>query len=132
MAWSIQPNRWLTFTAAVVLLATAAVHGTGYASVSSSIVAVGAKPGLVAVVRALWLMFSAHLIILAIVVALASGVAGGRRVILACALIPAADTALLLRFVGLFVGTFALAGATVLLVLGGLLQPRHTASVMAT
>jgi len=125
---TVQPNRWLVFTAAVAILATAAIHGMGYASVSSAIVAVGALPGLVAVVRALWLMYSAHLVVLAIVVCLASRVAGGRPVILACALIPAADTALLLRFVGFFVGTYALAAATVLLVLGGLLPPQHTGS----
>ncbi len=128
MSGSIQLNRWLIIAAGILLVATAAFHAIGYTSVSSAILASGAKPFLVAAVRALWLMFSVHLIVLGIVVILASGVSGARRVVLACALIPAADTALLLRFVGLFVGTFALAGATVLLVVGGLLQSRRQGS----
>ncbi len=122
MAGSIPLNRWLVVAAAVVLFATAAFHATGYASVSSAIVATGAKPGLIAVVKALWLMFSIHLIVIGIVVILASGAPGARRVVLACALFPVLDTLLLLRFVGLFVGTFALAAAAVLLVSGGLIR----------
>ncbi len=118
----IQLNRWLVVAAAVVLFATAAFHATGYASVSNAIVASGAKPALVAAVQALWLMFSLHLIVIGMVVILASGAPGARRVVLACALFPALDTLLLLRFVGLFVGTVALAAAAALLVSGGLIR----------
>ena len=102
-------------------MATAAVHAAGYPSISRIILASAVDPSLVAAVRALWLMFSVHLVILAVVVILARRVSGGRRIVLACALIPAADTALLLRFVGVFEGTLGLGAATVLLVLGGLL-----------
>jgi len=125
VAVPIQLSRWLIITAGFVLLATAALHATGYPSVSSAIVASGAKTFLVAAVRALWLMFSVHLVVLGIVLVLASGVPGAGRVVLACAVIPAADTALLFRFAGLFVGTCALAGVTVLLVVGGVLQARR-------
>jgi len=127
VAWPDQLNRRFTITAGVVLFATAAFHATGYASVSSAVLASGVKPALAAAMRALWLMFSAHLVVLGIMVILASGVPGARRLVLAGALIPAVDTALLLRFAGLFVGTVALALATVLLVLGGLLPPRREA-----
>ncbi|HTR04590.1 MAG TPA: hypothetical protein VMN82_15500 [Thermoanaerobaculia bacterium] len=128
MAAPVQPSRWLVLAAAVLLLATAAIHGAGYAPVTGAVAAAGVAPGLVNAVSALWLMYSAHLIVLAIVAALASGVAGSRRVILACGLIPAADTILLLRFVGVFAGSIAVAAATVLLVLAGLRQPGRTVS----
>jgi len=118
-------SRWLVAGAGILLVATAAVHAAGYPSVSSTMLASGLHPSVVAAVRALWLMFSVHLVLLAIVVILAAGVSGGRRVVLGCALIPAADTAVLLRFVGWFVGTFGLAAATVLLVLGGLLSTKE-------
>jgi len=128
MAEPVRASRWLVIGASIVLVATAALHAAGYRSVSSAILASGLNPSLVAPLRALWLMFSAHLVILTIVIILAGRVPGGRRILLACALIPAADTALLLRFVGLFVGTFALAAATVLLVLAGLLGTRPETS----
>ena len=128
MADSIQVSRWLIIAAGILLVATAAFHGAGYPSVSSVILASGLDPSLVAALRALWLMFSVHLVILAVVVILARRVSGGRRIVLACALIPAADTALLLRFVGVFEGTLGLGAATVLLVLGGLLWTRQESS----
>ncbi|MBZ5590013.1 MAG: hypothetical protein LAO05_15775 [Acidobacteriia bacterium] len=67
-------------------------------------------------------MFSAHLVILGIVVIVASSVPRARRVLLACAAIPAADTVLPYRFAGLLVGAFALAAAAILLVVGGSVQ----------
>jgi len=121
-------SRWLIIGAGVLLVATAAVHAAGYPSISRIILASAVDPSLVAAVRALWLMFSVHLVILAVVVILARRVSGGRRIVLACALIPAADTALLLRFVGVFEGTLGLGAATVLLVLGGLLWTRQESS----
>ncbi len=121
MAESTQVSRWLIIGAGIVLVATAALHTAGYPSVSSTMLASGLNADLVAALRALWLMFSAQLVVLAIVVILARSVPGGKRIVLACALIPAVDAALLLRFVGVFAGTLGLAMATVLLVLGGLL-----------
>jgi len=114
-------NRWLAIAAAAVLVATAAIHGSGYASVSTAVGARGLNPALGDALRAVWLMISFHLVLLAIVVIVASGVERGRRIVLACALIPAADTVLLLHFVGVFVGSLALAAATLLLVSSGLL-----------
>ena len=121
-------SRWLIAGAGILLVATAAVHAAGYPSVSTAVLTSGLSPPLIAAVRALWLMFSVQLVILAIVVILARSVSGARRIVLACALIPAADTALLLRFAGWFVGSFGLAAATVLLVLGGLLLPKSRSS----
>jgi hypothetical protein len=128
VAEPIQVSRWLIIGGGILLVATAAFHAAGYPSVSGTLLASSLDPSLVAAVRALWLMFSVHLVLLAIVVILARSVSGARRIVLACALIHAADTALLLRFVGWFVGTFCLAGATVLLVLGGLLWRRQESS----
>ena len=122
MTGTIRLNSWLVIAAAVVLIGTAAFHATGYRPISDAIQASNAKPFLVVAVKALWLMLSAHLVILAAVVVLANGAPGGRRVLLACALIPAFDTVLLASFVGAFIGTFSLAAAAVLLIAGALLR----------
>lgn len=127
-----QLARWLVVAAGIILAGTAAFHATGYATVSNAIQASGAKPFLVAAVRALWLMFSAHLVLLAIVVVLASGVPRARPILLACGLIPAVDTVLLFHFAGLFIGTVSLAVAAVLLVVGGMLQASPNASKEGT
>ena len=122
MADPKQLRRWLVIAAAVVLAGTAAFHATGYTSVSTAIQSSGAKPFLVAAVKALWLMFSAHLVILSIVVILATRLPHPRPVLLACAGIPAVDTVLLFHFAGLFVGTFSVAAAALLLVAGALVH----------
>ncbi len=115
--------KWLIVMGSIVLLATAVLHSTGYREVTEAIQATGAKPLLVSSVKALWLMFSIHLFVLSAVFVSAISVAGARRVILVAAAIPLADTVLLFHFVGIFIGTIALATATVLFLLGGLLSP---------
>jgi len=70
-------------------------------------------------------MFSAHLVILSLVVVVAAWTPGARRLILLVALVPAVDTFLLARFAGLFLGTFLVATVAGLFVVGGLLLPRQ-------
>jgi hypothetical protein len=115
--------RWLVVAGSLILAATALFHATGYRDVTGAIQASGAPPFLVSAVKALWLMFSVHLLVLSLVFLAASRIPGGRRVVLLAAMIPLADTALLLRFAGVFVGTISLALATMLFLLGGVLLP---------
>jgi len=117
--------RWLVVLGCIVALATAALHGSGYKGVTGAIHAVDAKPFLVAAVSALWLMFSAHLVILALVAALAAWTPGAGRIVALVALLPAVDTVLLARFVGAFIGTFLVAAVAVLFFAGGLLLARR-------
>lgn len=119
MAGRLQLNRCLAIAAAVVLVATAALHASGYGVVSRTIGGSGVSPAFATALRALWLMYAFHLVIVAVVAILASGATADRRILLACALVPAADAAILLRFVGLFVGSSSLAAAAVLLVAAG-------------
>lgn len=115
--------RWLVLAGSVVLFLTALVHGSGYASLSGAIEQSGAKPLVVSAFKALWLMFSFHLIVLSAVFIAASRSPRGRRLVLLCSLIPLSDTALLFHFLGVFIGTLAVALATVLFLIGGYLLP---------
>lgn len=116
--------RWLIIAASVILFATALFHASGYNSVARAIEASNAKPFLISAVKGLWLMFSIHLIILSLVLIALSRGLQAKRLVLLCALFPAADTAILLVFAGVFAGTIMLAVASLLLIAGGLLLPQ--------
>ena len=107
----------------MILFATALLHGSGFTSVSSEIATSNAPRVLVAAFRALWLSFSAHLIVLSAIVVVASRMPNGKIVILQVMVISVIDTGILLHFVGPFIGVYALASATVCLLAGGLLLP---------
>jgi len=123
MAGRIQLHRWFAIAAALILVATAGIHGSGYTSVSAAVAASSVNPALGPSLRAVWLMISFHLVILAAVAVVASGVRGGKAIVLACALLPAVDTIILFRSVGVFIGTVNLGAAAILLVASGLLHP---------
>jgi len=107
----------------VILFATALLHGWGYPKLSAEIAGSNAKPLVVSTFKALWLVFSAHLIVLSLIFVAASRIPGGKRIVLVGLLIPAFDVVLLFHFLGLFVGTIAVALAGVLLLAGGLMLP---------
>jgi len=116
--------QWLIIAGSIILFCTALLHASGYSGVANAIAATGAKPFLVSAVKGLWLMFSAHLIILSLVFVVASRSSGGKWVVLVCALMPVFDALLLLRFVGIFPGSILIAAAAILFLIGGLLFPR--------
>jgi len=122
--WFMKRAQYLIIAGSIMLFCTAFLHASGYSGVANAIAATGAKPFLVSAVKGLWLMFSAHLIILSLVFVVASRNSGGKWTVLACTLMPVFDTLLLLRFVGVFPGSILLAIATVLFLIGGLLFPR--------
>ncbi len=119
-------GRWLVLAGSVILAATAVFHATGYATVASGIDASGARPLIVSAVKALWIMFTIHLIFISVLLFLASRTPAAGHLVLVAACVPACDTLVLLRFVGVFIGTLALALATILIAAGGFLVVRHT------
>lgn len=116
--------RWLIIASSVILFVTALFHGSGYGGVAKAIEASDADPFLISAVKGLWLMFSIHLIILSLVFIAVSRSLQAKRLVLLCALFPAADTVLLLIFVGVFAGTIMLAVASLLVIAGALLLPQ--------
>jgi hypothetical protein len=106
--------------AVITLVATSALHGSGYASITK-LLGESNLPGSLAVgMRGLWVDFSVQLIILAALlgVTVARPMPGARVVVLVCGLGLAVDTVVLGAIVGLFVGTVALALASVLTLAG--------------
>ena len=115
--------RWLIVAGGLVLFLTALLHGSGYAEISRVVEKSDMKLFLIDVFKALWLMFSIHLLVLSAIFIVASQTPKSRRLVLLCTLIPAFDTMLLFHFVGVFIGTVALAVATLLFLVGGFLLP---------
>ena len=117
--------RWLVVMGSVILFCTAFVHLSGYSSVTHALQNTGARSFILNGFKALWLMFSIHLVLLSAVLVVASRTPRGKTLVLLCLLIPASDTVLLFHFIGLFIGTILLASATVFLIAGGLLLPQE-------
>ena len=128
MGGIVKIARWLIVAGSVVLFLTALLHGSGYVQVSRVVEKSAMKPFLVGGFKALWLMFSIHLLVLSAVFIVASQTPKGKRLVLLCTLIPAFDTILLFHFVGVFIGTIALAVATLLLLAGWFLLPQGEAA----
>ena len=117
----MRAGRWLVVLGSLTLFCAALLHGSGYASVTHALEKSSASPLFVSSFKALWLMVSFHFVILSLAFVVGSRMARGRQLVLLCALIPAADTLLLFRFIGVFVGTILLAIATLLFLGGGFL-----------
>lgn len=102
--------RFLTGLAGLVLLATAALHASGYASVSDSIRCSGASPFVERVVPSLWLFFSWHLSALALACFWATARAdrAARPLVWFVAGVVTVDLVWLLRTVGVFPGSVLL------------------------
>jgi len=99
------------------------VNGSGYEKISREVETSVTHPFLTGGFKALWLMFSIHLLLLSAIFIVASRTPKGRRLVLLCTLIPTFDTILLFHFVGVFIGTIALSVATLLFFIGGFLLP---------
>jgi len=128
MGGIVKIARWLIVAGSAVLFLTALLHGSGYVQVSPWVEKSAMTPFLVGGFKALWLMFSIHLLVLSAAFIVASQTPKGKRLVLLCTLIPAFDTILLFHFVGVFIGTVALAVATLLFLAGWFLLPQGEAA----
>lgn len=96
----------------ILLLATAAFHGTGYSGVRDALAASSTSAFLVSALPGVWLHFSIHLVVLVAFGVLALFLAQGARSVLGLvALAVSADAALVFSFAGFFAGVALLAGA---------------------
>jgi len=66
----------------LILFATALLHGSGYATLSGKMENSNVAPFLVSAFKAVWLMISAHLIVLSAVLVTASRTPIGKPVVL--------------------------------------------------
>jgi len=113
-------SKVLLTLAALTLVATSALHGSGYASISRMLGESNLPAALGVGLRGLWMSFSVQLIILAALlgVAVARPTPGARIVVLVCGLGLAVDALVVGAIVGLFVGTVALTLASLLTLAG--------------
>src|SRR5262245_3153044 len=118
-------SRWLVASAGVVMIITAGFHALGYRPVVGQLVASSIEAPWQACIRGLWLVYSLHLVVVGCLL-LVAGIrpcSVGKPVLLLVGLVPAFDTVVLFRFLGVFVGTIGLGLATVLLYVGAALWP---------
>ena len=112
--------RRLIGAAGLVLIFTAALHGSGTAGVSTAIAESSASDFLKETVPGLWLFFSWHLVAIGLgaLVAAMNGNREMRPLVWFITGVSLVDMLWLLRVAGLFVGTGLLALAALLLVAG--------------
>lgn len=113
--------RMLLSGAAAILLATAGLHATGLDQVSERLARSELSADWVAIFEGLWLMFSIHLALVAVLLVALAVRPAGRAVLAVAAAVPIADTVLLLAVVGPFIGSI-LTGAAALLCLAALIR----------
>lgn len=118
--------RILSAAAAILLVATAAFHATGYSDVLNAVAVPGVPEFLRKTSPGLWLFFSWHLFAVAVAASWAAlrAVPSARPLLVFCAALVAVDAAYIFSQAGLFfVGTLMLAGAAVCLFLAVLRWP---------
>lgn len=115
--------RCLILAAAIVLLCNGLAHLLGYSHVIPILAASGIPPHLVSAVKALWLTYTAHLVLLSVATVWISRLRGARSLLLFLVLFPAVDAVLMYRHIGLFIGFYAVSIAALLLLTGAWLLP---------
>lgn len=120
-------GRWLTGIGGVVLFLTGLGHGAKFGQLEGMIQASNVKAPLDGIVRGCWLTFSGEMVALAVIAFLASGIEGGRRIVLICAAAMIFNAALLLHFLGPFFGVYVSAAVAVFFLAGGLIGTKQAA-----
>jgi len=111
-------------TAGSILLgATAAFHGSGYASVMKTASASDIDPQLKLILVPLWIFPTAHWIFIAIIALLAAFAPAGRIILALCGAVIAADAAILYLNLGPFIGEAMLAASALLFVVAAAVKP---------
>lgn len=128
MAGSDHLSRWAVAGAGIIVVITAGIHALGYPSVGTQLAASGLDPVWRSGIKGLWFIFSLHLVIVgALFLAASVRPADVSRVVLIItALVPTVDAVMLYSFVGVFIGTVALAIAALLAYVGVALRPAAT------
>jgi hypothetical protein len=121
----MKTGRWLTGIGSIILLLTGIGHGTRIVDVQKMIVDGGMKPPLDVILKACWLAFSGEMVALAVIAIVASGMAGGGRIVLICAATMIVNVALLLHFLGPSFPVYVSLTVAVFLLAGGWLQTKR-------
>jgi len=102
------------------MVVTAGLHALGYRPVTAQLATSGMQAPWQAGIKGLWLIFSLHLVIVGALFLVACVRPGSvsKTVLVIAGLVPVGDTVMLYSFVGLFIGTVALAIAAVLVYVG--------------
>lgn len=105
---------------ALIVAATALFHLTGYDDVGALLTRASVGPFMRNGLQGLWLMFSIHLIVLAIAATavVVRPTSASRPVLIVVTALLLADVLILMSFVGAFAGTIMLASGTVLVASG--------------
>jgi hypothetical protein len=114
--------RWLTGIGSVILFLTGIGHGFRIVDVQKMIVESGMKAPLDVILKGCWLVFSGEMVALAVIAMVASGMAGGGRIVLLCAATMIANAMLLLYFMGPFFGVYVSVVVALFFLPGGWLQ----------
>jgi hypothetical protein len=116
--------RWWILLASVVMFLTGLAHTLGYKFVISEVLKSNLPADIIGAFKAVWLIYSAHLILLSGVIAWIGRLPGTRSLVLFLALFPISDAIFMYHFVGPFIGLYMVLTAAVLLLIGGWLLPR--------
>jgi hypothetical protein len=118
----MKTGRWLTGIGSVILFLTGIGHGFRIVDVQKMIVESGMKAPLDVILKGCWLVFSGEMVALAVIATVASGMAGGGRIVLLCAATMIANAMLLLYFMGPFFGVYVSVVVALFFLPGGWLQ----------
>jgi hypothetical protein len=113
--------KWLIWIGCALLLAGAAMHLYAYTFTDQTFAGSNVQPQAIAAYRTLFLAFAVPSVCLVPIFLWAMRMPGGKKILLIGALIPLVDIALMLHFLGMFIGTVTMIVATTPLVLGVLL-----------
>jgi hypothetical protein len=119
------PWRGLLLAAALILTGTSILHAIAFPLVRRAVLDAGLGGTWAPAFNGLWLMFSVHLVLVAgyLAVAAARPPFASDSSLLLCAMLLAADTALLGGFMGPFIGTLLVGLSTALVVIARIIRP---------
>jgi hypothetical protein len=115
----------LLLLSAIVMLLAGLAHTLGYKVVMPVLAKSNVPANIADAIRCVWLVYSAHLILLSLVIVWLSRLPGTRSLLLFLALFPISDAVFMYRFVGPFLGLYMVATAAILLLFGAWLLPRN-------
>jgi hypothetical protein len=118
--------RWLILLGSIVMFAGALLHIVGGSlGVFPVLAKAGVDPRVVGAVKCVWLVVSAHGVLLAPALVWISRRQGMRSLLRYLALIPVVDAVLMYSFVGPFSGAYIVTASALLLLAGAWLLPRN-------
>jgi hypothetical protein len=117
--------RWLILLAGIVTFLTGLAHTLGYKFVTAALVNSNLPANIVAAIKGVWLIYTAHLILLSVVIVWVSRLPASRSLLMFLALFPLSDAVFMYHFVGPFIGLYMVLTAAALLLIGAWLLPHN-------